>query len=228
MGDQLRLKLERPRTYRREDVVVSPANLQALDALERWPGWHNGALALVGPEGSGKTHFAQIWAACVGAVVVSADGDGALFDTTRPPAPVLLEDADRLGDEEALFHLINRAALPGAGLLLTSRSLPANWPVRLPDLTSRLNALAVAELGPPDDVILTGVLRNLFRDRNIRASDELLAYLVRRIDRSIPEARRMVERLDEAADLAQRPVNRALARQLLEVETAGGDLFDEL
>ena len=141
---------------------------------------------------------------------------------------MLVEDADRLEDHEALFHLINIAGRTSGGLLLTARTLPASWRTVLPDLKSRLNALPVAELGPPDDVVLTGVMRNLFRDRNIRASDELLAYLVRRIDRSIPDAQRMVARLDDAADLEGRAVSRSLARQILEVEPREGDLFGDL
>jgi chromosomal replication initiation ATPase DnaA len=139
-----------------------------------------------------------------------------------------VEDADRLEDPEALFHLINIAGRTRGGLLLTARTLPASWATVLPDLKSRLNALPVAELAPPDDVVLTGVMRNLFRDRNIRASDELLAYLVRRIDRSIPEAQRMVSRLDDAADHQGRPVSRSLARQILEIDPVDGDLFDDL
>lgn len=227
MGDQLQLKLERSRTYRREDFVTSVANAQAVAALERWPQWHAGALCLVGPEGAGKTHLAQVWAAQAQAHVLS----GPFPVETQPPpdqGPMLLEDADLLQDDEALFHLINMAARPGGGLLLTARTLPASWNTRLPDLKSRLNAMSVAELGPPDDEVLTGVLRNLFRERSIRPSDELLAYLVRRIDRSIPEARRTVELLDEAAASAHKPVTRALARQILETEPASIDLFDNL
>ena len=87
-----------------------------------------------------------------------------------------------------------------------------------------MNALSVAEIAPPDDAVLTGVLRNLFRERNIKASDELLAYLVRRIDRSVPEAQRTVARLDEAADLEGRPVTRSLAKQVLDLDSAGEDV----
>jgi len=228
LSAQLRLKLERQPAYRREDFILSAVNAAAVETLDRWPAWHSGALALVGPAGSGKTHLARSWAQRTGALSFDASEQGHILDAAAGSAPVLVEDADRLEDHEALFHLINIAGRTHGGLLLTARTLPAGWPTVLPDLKSRLNALPVAELGPPDDVVLTGVMRNLFRDRNIRASDDLLAYLVRRIDRSIPDAQRMVARLDDVADLEGRAVSRTLARQILEVEPREGDLFGEL
>jgi chromosomal replication initiation ATPase DnaA len=127
-------------------------------------------------------------------------------------------------DEEALFHLINMAGA-GGGLLLTARTPPSGWPARLPDLRSRLNALPVALLGEPDDELLLGVMAKLFRERHIRPPEDLLVYLLRRIQRSVPAARAVVARLDEAALAADRPVSRALAREILE-EDEQDDLFE--
>ncbi|MBV9511355.1 MAG: chromosomal replication initiator DnaA, partial [Caulobacteraceae bacterium] len=140
--------------------------------------------------------------------------------------PVLLEDADRRKSDELLFHLINMAGAPGGGLLLTARAAPSGWETALPDLRSRLNALAVAELPPPDDVVLEGLLRKFFREHHILPSDDLVAYLLRRIERSAPRAREVVQKLDEAADAEQRPVTRALARQILEIDDETSGLFE--
>lgn len=188
----------------RSEFVVSPANAEAVAAISAPEAWPGGALALVGPEGSGKSHLASV------------------FAVERPDAWVL-EDVDRtLPAEEGLFHALN-AAPTGPILLLTARTRPAAWPTALPDLRSRLNALRVVELEEPDDAVLSGVLHRLFGQRSIRPPDDLIPYLVRRIGRSVPEARAVVEQLDEAALTAGRPVTRALAREVLE-ET--GDLFD--
>jgi len=168
-------------------------------------------MALVGPEATGKTHLARAWAAQVGAVEldpsstdIAAAGNG----------PMLMENADR-ADSETLFHLINMAAAAG-GLLLTSRRRPRAWPASVPDLRSRLNALATAELGEPDDAVLEGVLRKLFRERSIRPADDVYPYLMRRIERSVPAARTVVERIDETAGAESREITRTLARQILE------------
>jgi chromosomal replication initiation ATPase DnaA len=227
LSRQFRLKLDRTETFRREDFVVSPANAEATKAVDSWPAWHGGALALIGPEGSGKSHLACTWAAAAGAAVIPPRGKvdlGALRGR-----PVLYDDADRDKGrrDEILFHLFNMAALPGGGLLLTGRTPPSTWPTNLPDLRSRLNAAHVAQLQEPDDAVLESMLRKFFRERNIRPTEDVFPYLLRRIERSAPKALEIVQRLDEASDAEGRSVSRALARQILEADPPTLSLFDE-
>ena len=213
MARQLRLSLGREGPPSFDDFARGPSNAEALAAVEAWPAWRDGCLALVGPKGAGKSHLARAWAEAAGALVLDPETPDVIAAAGRP---VLLEDADRGVSTEGLFHLINLAARPGGGLLLTARTLPASWPTALPDLRSRLNALPVAEIGPPDDEVLEGVLRRFFRDRNIRPPEEVYPYLLTRMSRSIPDAAEIVRRLDEAGDAGFRPVTRVLARQILD------------
>ena len=226
MSRQLRLKLERQETFTRKTLMTSSSNSQALAALDAWPNWHGGVLALVGPEGAGKSHMAQAWARSEKATVLPAEGPVDL--SALAGRPVLYEDADRPLEnrEEVLFHLINMAAQPGAGLLLTARTPPSAWSTTLADLRSRLNALFVAEIEEPDDAILESLLKKFFRERNIRPADDVIPYLLRRIERSAPKAREIVIRLDEAADAEGRAISRALARQILETEPPTLNLFE--
>ena len=223
MKPQLRLPLQRPPSYRREDLITSTANAAAAASLDAWPAWPGGVLALVGPAGCGKTHMARIWAERCGAAELGAEVGPDQLEALRK-RPVLVEAADG-ADAELLFHLINMAGDAGAGLLLTARSRPTSWPCAVPDLRSRLNALTVVEIEPPDDAILLGVLRKFFRERNIRPADDVFAYLVRRMERSVPVALDLVERLDEASGAEHRPVSRALAREVLEEGPETGNLF---
>lgn len=223
MARQLRLSLRGPPVFTRETFVVGASNAQALAALDAWPAWPGGVLALVGPEGVGKTHLAQAWRARTGAVQLDA---GAPDIAAAAQRPALIEDIDRGGDEEGLFHLINQAAGNGCGLLLTARTLPVGWPARLPDLRSRLNAMMVAEIGEPDDEVLTGVLKHFFRELYIRPAEDVYPYLLKRMVRTIPGARAIVERLHEPEGLGRQPVSRALARQILEADSQNIDVFD--
>ena len=207
MARQQRLDLAREGAPSFDTFVVGGSNTLAAQAVA---GWRGGTLAVIGPAGSGKSHLAQAWAVHNGAVEF-APGQAAIAGQ-----PVLLEDADRAVADEALFHLINVAAREGGGLLLTARSPPATWPTALPDLRSRLNALPVVEIGPPDDAVLEGVLRQFFQRRNIRPPEEVYGYLLARMGRSIPDAAEIVRRLDEAGDAGFKPVTRVLARQILE------------
>ncbi|RYG02652.1 MAG: chromosomal replication initiator DnaA, partial [Caulobacteraceae bacterium] len=49
MTRQLRLELRRPVSFARRDFVKGPSNAQAIAALDLWPNWPGGALALFGP-----------------------------------------------------------------------------------------------------------------------------------------------------------------------------------
>ncbi|WP_411288845.1 chromosomal replication initiator DnaA [Phenylobacterium sp.] len=223
MARQLRLRLRRPAAHSRDEFVAGASNAQALAAVDAWPGWHGGCLALVGPQGVGKTHLARSWADSAKALVLDRAAPDIAAAAGRP---VLLEDVDQGTPDEALFHLINLAQRPGGGLLLTARTAPAAWPTGLPDLRSRLNALLTTEIEPPDDVVLEGVLRKFFRERSIRPPEEVYAYLLRRISRSIPDAQEIVRKLDEAGDGELKPVSRVLARQILEDGEQNIDLFE--
>ncbi|HEY8005002.1 MAG TPA: chromosomal replication initiator DnaA [Phenylobacterium sp.] len=223
MARQLRLSLGRPAPHTRDAFIEGASNADAVAALDAWPRWPAGTLALVGPEGVGKTHLARAWAAGADAVVLDRAAPDLAIAQGRP---ALLEDVDQGVADEALFHLINLAARDGASLLLTARTAPTAWPAGLPDLRSRLNAIMVAEIAAPDDDVLTGVLKKFFRERNIRPHDDVYPYLLRRMERSIPGAREIVRRLDETEDGQMRPVSRVLAREILEGDIENLDLFE--
>jgi chromosomal replication initiation ATPase DnaA len=216
---QFRLPFEPAVSWTRDSFVRSGSNTAALEALDAWIVGGRGPLALVGPEGSGKTHLAQGWADEVGAQIIlagqepRADGSG----------PLLIEDADLSIQGETLFHLLNQAAA-GRPVLITGRDRPLAWATPIPDLRSRLNALPVAELMPPDDALLVAVLDRLFKARHIRPDTDLYPYLLGRMERSVTAAGRLVGRMDEVSAATGRRINKALARELLE-DTA--DLFDE-
>jgi chromosomal replication initiation ATPase DnaA len=222
-SQQLRIPFPPEQSFRRKDFVVSPVNAAAVRLVDAWPEWHAGLLCLTGPKGSGKTHLARAWAARAKAVVLARAPALEELPSLRG-RPLLFERAD-LCPDDMLFHLINMAGEPGGALLLVSRVAPALWPASLPDLRSRLDAMAVAELGPPDDIVLRHVLAKLFRERHIRPPEDLFAYLLRRIERSADAAEQVVAKLDEAAAAQGRPVSRALARELMEQDETG-ELFE--
>jgi chromosomal replication initiation ATPase DnaA len=213
---QLVLALGHAESLAREDFLSGPSNAAALALIDRWPDWPARAMVLTGPEGSGKSHLAAIWAEMAGARTLS----GRLLGETDLPAAfvtgaLVVEDleADAL-DERALFHLLNLAREEDAFVLFTARSGPAGFPVAIRDLASRLRALPVVALAPPDDALLRAVIVKLAADRQIAVDEALVHYLANRIERSFAAAQAAVAALDRESMRRQRPVTRALAAEL--------------
>jgi chromosomal replication initiation ATPase DnaA len=163
-----------------------------------------------------------MWAEASGARVLAAN---LLSEDTLPTAlatgALVLEDVEADGlDERALFHLLNLVREEDAFLLVTAPAPPASWRVGLADLASRLRAVPVVALAPPDDGLLRAVLVKLFADRQLAVDEGLIGYLATRIERSFGAARATVELIDREALRQQRPVTRALAAETLRVNPA--------
>jgi chromosomal replication initiation ATPase DnaA len=212
---QLALALDHPESLAREDFLSGPSNMAALALVDTWPAWPNRAVMLTGPEGSGKSHLAAIWAQAVGARLVAAQmlEEGAVPAALATGALVVEDVAAGAFDERALFHLLNLARQDDAFVLLTART--AALPCALRDLGSRLRALPVVAMAPPDDALLRALLVKLFRDRQLAVDESLIGYVALRIERSFAAARAVVARLDEEAMRHKRPVTRAFAAEIL-------------
>jgi chromosomal replication initiation ATPase DnaA len=188
-----------------------------LALVDSWPEWPNRVMLMVGPEGSGKSHLAAIWADEAGARSTMAH---ALTAATVPGAlatgALVVEDLKTPDfDERALFHLLNLAREDGAFVLITARAPPSAFQVELRDLRSRLRAVPSVSLHPPDDQLFRALIVKLCADRQLTVDEAVVSYLATRIERSYAAARQAVEFLDFEALRLGRPVTRALAAELL-------------
>ena len=202
----------------RDDFLVTDANMAAAAAVERWPHWRNPVMIISGPPGSGKSHLAAVWLSMSGARQIDAAG---LQEADVPEllnaGALLIEDApSNLFDERALFHAINLAREEKRTILITTRLSPAQWPITLPDLVSRLKAAEIAHLEAPDDALLRGVLVKQFADRQIAVDERIIGFMLTRMERSFDAVRELVDEIDrraltERAEITRPFVSRVMA-----------------
>ena len=166
-----------PVRTRAEAFVEGAGNRDALDRLAAWsdalerPGRPLAVvIALTGPPGSGKSRLLAREARSFGATVrgPSADFEAELADAHA----VFVDDAHEMPPLD-LFALIEACARGRTPLGITGAGRLADWagtgPDKLPDLVSRLGAVAHAQLGPPDEAMLAEVLSAQLGRRGLRA-----------------------------------------------------------
>ncbi len=224
MTPQLALDLPVREDFSAQSLILGPSNAEALAALGRWHDWPRQVLALIGPEGAGKSHLASIWAANSQARIVSARDLQDELASIPAGQTLVVEDLDQGVSDDALFHTLNRAAerdIPA--LLLTARKPPVLWPAQLPDLVSRLRALPHTDLHEADDELLTRLIEKQLADRGVSIHPGVVDYLLPRMERSVADVRRLVERMDKLALAKKSPINRAVAREVLETWQDNGE-----
>jgi len=214
---QLAFALPHAESLGRDDFLEGPANSAGLTLVDSWPDWPNRIMLLVGPEGSGKSHLAAIWAEQAGA---RQTGAHALTAEEVPAAlatgALVVEDLKPLAfDERALFHLLNLAREDAAFVLITMREQLSSLQVELRDLRSRLRAIPAVSLLPPDDQLFRALIVKFCADRQLVVDETVVSLLANRIERSYAAARHAVELLDTEALRLGRPITRALAAELL-------------
>lgn len=174
--------------------LVSDCNVDIHNQLLSAASWPTGVAILVGEKFSGKTLISKAFAG-------EADG-------------LILDDADR-EDDEVIFHLWNRAKEEKKPLLLTSCQPVSEWGIVLPDLKSRLAASLLLQIGPPDEVMIEGLLQQYFAKRGLSISQDALGYLTKRMERSYHYVELLAQKMDRLAIERKKAVTLAIAKAAL-------------
>lgn len=226
LGAQLSFEFAHRPAMGQEDFLIAPCNEEAVAWIDAWPDWPGSAACIYGPAGCGKTHLANVWRTRSDALPIAPEalGGGSVAELIGDAAACVVDGADG-ADAHALLHLFNLVAERRGHLLLTAGLPPARWGTQLQDLRSRLLAAPSAAIGAPDEGLLGAVMIKMFADRQIQVPQDVVIYLVMRIERSFASVRRVVDLLDRAALSKHRPLTVPLAREVLRangMDHAGG------
>lgn len=213
---QLALELGHTPAQGEGDFLVGEGNALAHSRIMAFPHWSEPVTLLTGPAKSGKSHLARIFAERSGAQFAGIDDVEALA-AQGGQLPVIVEDADRLGYEEAgLFHLLNQSLREQRPILLTAREDVANWPLATDDVRSRVRRATAFTLELTDDIQLSQMFVKLFGDRQIKVDPRIIAYLVARMERSAEEVVLLVDLMDRLALAKGTAITRSIAADALD------------
>ncbi|MHB1109497.1 MAG: P-loop NTPase family protein [Devosia sp.] len=214
-GGQLAFELGHTPSHAEADFMVGEGNRLAYAHIMAFPNWPGPLTLIAGPAKSGKSHLARIWADRAGAETPETE---ALEELSRAggAAPLVIEDVDRRGYEEAaLFHLLNQSMRDRRPLLMTAREPVANWPFATDDLKSRARLAAFLSVSTSDDIHLSQMFVKLFGDRQIAVDPKIIAYLVARMERSPEEAVLLAGLMDRLALERGTAITRSIAAEAL-------------
>ena len=206
----------------KEDFLSGPENQDALKWVDRWPDWPAPVLIVSGPPASGKTHVAAVWREKSEAYTLKPSSLIALSadDLSQKAKHLVFDGLDPwLGDqhsETTLFHLYNIFKEQGRSILITMRMTPSQTDFSVADLASRLRAAPVAHIQPPGDMLLGSVLIKLFKDRQLHINNDVLRYVLPRMERSFSAANTLVQLADKMALAEKRRISVPLMRRVLE------------
>jgi chromosomal replication initiation ATPase DnaA len=186
------------------DYVLSKCNEYAFRWLEKWPFQkHDNFVCLVGEKGSGKTHLANIWAARQNADIMSATEEifSKWYDLTSSDIKqkyFVLDDVDELKDDILLFYIYNTIQSQNAYLLMTAKTYPCNWQLRLDDVKSRMATVNVIRIQRPDEIAINSIIEKMLLQRGICTTAKVIEYIANRIERSYESINYWINQIDRS------------------------------
>ena len=211
-----------------DSLILGAPNEAAIRLAARPEAWATQALCITGPAACGLSYLASAWAARFDGTYLTADAFRALkrgaLDALAGGA-MALDDADLavVRRDDSLLSLMNMAGSMGGRLLLVSHRGLSGWRTVSADLRSRLNALPVSEIGPPDEALLRARLQAAAGRCFMKLSPETINYLVLRLELSYQACEQTIAQLSEAVSQTGKSPGLALARKVLEQQGYGDD-----
>ncbi len=217
MSNQLALSLRLRDSARFSNFVVG-SNQELVGQLQQLATVTTSDQVLCwGVAGTGKTHLLQAvchqvskqnHAAAYLALDEAAEFPPELLESWENYRLVCLDNIQAIAGqpdwEEAVFHLYNRLHDRQHSLVVSASFAPAQLPLALPDLRSRLGAGLIYQLQTLNDEHSLEALQLRASLRGFDLPEETGRYLLKHMPRDLPALMALLEQLDIASLAAQR------------------------
>ncbi len=187
--------------FREEDFVFAAENKNAADFLQKFFAQKSFAkntipsFILKGERACGKTHLLHIFAQKFQAIFLQKEALESINSLTlfEENHFYILENIEKIENEETLLHAINSASEARAFLILSVENI-TNFTLR--DLVSRLKNIFTVEIKNPEPTLIKILLAQGLSQRQLKISDDVIEFLANRLKPSyavIGDVLKMIE-----------------------------------
>lgn len=185
-------------------------------------------LYLWGVSGTGKTHLLQ--AACKQASESDLQVAYLPLKQLSEFSPEMLHDlgeldlvcvddidsvAGQIEWQQGLVWLYNELRDNEHAMIISANISPTNIELEVDDLKSRLNWDQVLKIKEPDDELKMQILKQKANARSFELSDEVVEFLIRRVDRDLGSLMDVLDKIDHASLAAKRKITIPFVKDLI-------------
>lgn len=194
-------KIDEKTNFCEENFIIHDQNNEVFQFLEKFFSLQKinenvvNRLILKGEKSCGKTHFANIFAKKFNAKIIDKnflkDNFANFF---REKNFYILEDIDKINDENFLFHILNIAEENKAFLLMSAEKINV---FKLKDLVSRIKNIPIIEIKNPEIEAMKMLFFNGFSKKQLKISSEIVDFICLNIKRNYSNIFEIIKKVEE-------------------------------
>ena len=198
MNEQQIFNLNTEEYFFEEDFCISQSNQDVYNYLRKWPNWDDNIINIFGPKKSGKTFLLSVFERKNSFLRIVANTlNKETVSSALLQERLIIEDVEENIDEEILFLLFNEFKNNNKCLIFSSTKDTSRLSFKLKDLASRFKSILNLEISNPSDELLCSVLMKQLSEKQIIIKKELIAYTIKRIERSYDSLNKFAAMIDE-------------------------------
>ncbi len=117
--------------------------------------------------------------------------------------------------QQGLTWLYNELRDNKHAMIISGNKSPTNIDLEVEDLKSRLAWDQVAQIKSPDDELKIKILKQKANARSFELSDEVIEFLIRRVDRDLGSLIDVLDKIDHASLAAKRKITIPFVKELI-------------